>query len=228
MPLVTVLLVIRSAAFLDHVEANLRRQAHARIDPLLIVDPLYADEATQAVQRWAAPPRIVVSNARSTLADRLNIGIRHAHGEMVAVFEETYAYGPYHVTDLVHALNYSGAHVVGKASWFEYDPSTDTFAHRYAGKARRFQQTLAAGSMLMHRGSAQALGFTRRAAGINWPVGQRVQKAGGTIYAVHAYDMVTLKRGYTPADFPPDSVLTSAAPFAWPSTPADRYTSHNS
>ena len=168
----------------------------------------------------------MVANTRSTLADRLNLGIEHAHGQLVTIFEETMAYGPHHLTDLVQALEHSGAHLVGKASWFELDVTTGVTSQKHPAKQRRFEQVLAAGSMLLHRASAQTLGFNRRAAGINWPIGHRVLEAGGTIYAVHAYDTVTLRRGQSPADFPIDLALPAAFPFLRGTPPANQPTSH--
>src|SRR5699024_5452569 len=98
-PLVTVLLVARNTEHLDVALTNLQRQAYPRLDPVLVINPLHAEAARAATAEWDVPLRIITSVPRSTLADRLNTGIAHAHGEVVAVFEQTVQYGPFHLVD---------------------------------------------------------------------------------------------------------------------------------
>lgn len=209
---VTAILVSRKAENLDIALANLRRQQYPNIDVLLTIDPMYEREARETLDSWDIPVRIDVSQPGGTLADRLNLGIRSAHGELVTVFEENALYGSHHVTDLVQASEHSGAQLVGKGSWFVHDEDTGGLVVRAPELQRSFGATPALGTMMLRRETAQRFGFTRRAAGSNWPLAERVASADGSIYSVHAYDTILPKKGQTVRDL---SALLPA-PVAFP------------
>lgn len=220
-PLVTVLIVTRSADHLDNALANLRRQAYPRTDPLLVVDPLHAPAARDTTAEWDLPVRVVTAAPRSTLADRLNIGIQHAHGEVVAIFEEKVRYGPYHLVDSVQALEHSGAQLVGRAGWFVYDAAADDIHLKHPRRQRSFGEELSVASMVLRRTTAQKYGFVRRASGINWPIRERVQSDGGNTYSIHAFDMLVSGRGTPWHGKPPTPPWCEAFPFeSRPAPPA--------
>lgn len=196
-PLVTVVIISRRAENLDYSLQSLLRQDYSRLDPLLVIDPMYESEARQSTQDWDIPLRIEVAQPRSTLGDRLNLGVQYAYGEVMTVFEESALYGTHHITDLVHALQCSGAHLVGKASWLDLAPEAD----RPRVKAPRLQhawdQVPATGTITLHRSTAKAVGFSRRARGVNWALSQKVLEAGGKTFSIHAHDTVMLRKDQT-------------------------------
>lgn len=194
-PTVTAIMVSRKAENLDIALANLNRQKYPNIDVLLTIDPMYEREARETVASWDFPVRIAVSQPGGTLADRLNLGIHRAHGELVTVFEENALYGSHHITDLVQAALYSGADLVGKASWHVYDEAKDQMVVRAPGTQRSFGELPALGTMMMSRYIARRFGFTRRSSGINWPLMDRLVGSGSDVYSIHAYDTVLPKKG---------------------------------
>lgn len=216
-PLVTVLVMARGTDHLDVLEESLRRQVHPRLDPVLVLDPAHIEAARAATAHWQQAPRIVPAVPRATLADRLNIGIEHAHGDLVAIIEDTVRYGPYHLLDLAQALEHSGAHLVGKASWFIADPAGGPPVLTRPGKQRSFGHVPATGSMLMHRSTAQHYGFVRRASGINWPLAARLAEDGAASYSIHPYDMLAPARRGLPALPRPGPQDAAAFPFPEPS-----------
>lgn len=210
-PLVTALIVSRRAENLNHTLENLRRQVHPRIEPLVVIDPLYESEAREATAGWDVPLRIHVANPRSTLADRLNLGAHYAAGQFVAVIEESALYGPHHLTDLLQAAQHSGAHLVGKASWFVKDDD-GSLRVRAPKLQRTFGEVPALGTVLMPTDIARRIGFTRRAAGINRALAERALNAGGTIFSIHAYDTVLLRGGQTIKDLSVGDLQSAALP----------------
>ena len=199
-PLVTVVIVSRRAENLDYALQSLKLQDYPRLDPLLVIDPLYESVARQGTECWSIPVRVEVAQPRSTLGDRLNLGVLHAFGDAVTIFEESAFYGPQHITDLLQALEYSGAHMVGKASWLELTSEANQPTVKAPGLQYVFDKIPATGTLTMHRSTARALGFPRRARGVNWAVSQRVLDGGGTIFSTHAHDTVMLRKGQTMAD----------------------------
>lgn len=196
-PLVTAIIISRRAEHLDHTLSNLKRQVYPRLDPLLVIDPLYEKEARRATAGWDIPVRVETAQPRSTLADRLNLGVHHAHGEIITVFEENALYGHQHIADLVQVLQHSGAHIVGKASWHVWNEDTQQIRIRSPRLQHTTGEVPATGTLTMHRATARAVGFTRRAKGVNWAVSQRILNAGGSIISAHAFDTLLLSKGQT-------------------------------
>lgn len=213
LPMVTAIVVSRKAENLAVTLANLQRQQYSNLDVLLTIDPMYESDARRALAAWDIPVRVEASQPGGTLADRLNQGILSAYGELVTVIEENALYGPHHITDLVQATLYSGAPLVGKASWYVYEEAKDRMVPRAPGTQRSFGQLPALGTMMLRRETARQFGFTRHATGINWPLAQRVAEAGGSIYSVHAFDTVLPKKGQNAADLYARTPSTEAFPF---------------
>lgn len=203
-PLVTALIISRHAKNLHYSLENLKRQTYPRIDPLLVIDPIYEQQAREITADWDIPVRIVTANPRSLPADKLNIGAQHAHGEVVAVIEETGLYGADYLTDQLQALQAFGAHLVGKASWFVWDPKKQRTVVTAAAKQRRFDQVPALGTMVFHRETGRVLGFTRRAPRVNEVFADRIRTGGGRVYVSHALDTLLLSRGQTVEDLAED------------------------
>ncbi|MGO2944030.1 MAG: hypothetical protein ACTIDO_17255 [Brevibacterium aurantiacum] len=214
LPSVTAIVVSRKAENLDVTLANLRRQQYSNVEVLLTIDPMYAQVARGAIAEWDIPARLEVSQRGGTLADRLNLGIFRAHGDLVTVFEENALYGSHHVSDLVQAVQYSGADLVGKASWHVYDEAKDRMVARAPVTQRSFGELPALGTMMMRRETARRFGFTRRASGTNWPLVERVSDEASGVYSIHAYDTVLPKKGQTLAELADRVPGSGAFPFS--------------
>jgi hypothetical protein len=199
-PLVTALIVSRHAKNLHYTLQNLKRQNYARIDPLLVIDPLYEKNAREETADWDLPLRIVPANARSTPADKLNVGVQHAYGDVLAVIEETGLYGPHYLRDQVQALLGSRAHLVGKASWFVWDDQLGKATVHAAAKQRSFEHTPALGTLVLHRSTARSLGFARRVSAVEGALAHRIREAGGKVYNSHACETLLLRRGQMLSD----------------------------
>lgn len=212
-PLVTAIVVSRKAENLDGTLENLKRQQYPRIDVLLTVDPLYEQAAREATERWDIPLRIVTAQPGSTLADRLNLGVYYAHGELVTMIEENALYGSHHIIDLVQAIQHTAALLVGKASWHVYDEAKRDMVIRAPGLQRSYGETPALGTMMLRREIAQHFGFTRRASGINWPLAERLADTADALYSIHAYDTVLLRKGQTLDKLSTGARHSSAFPF---------------
>lgn len=206
-PLVTALIVSRHAKNLHYSLQNLQRQTYGHIDPLLVIDPLYESQARELTADWDTLVRIVTANPRSTPADKLNVGVQHAYGDVLAVIEETGLYGSHYVADQVQALHASGAHLVGKASWYVWNEQLGKPTVHAAAKQRSFDHVPALGTLVLHRATAQAVGFTRRVSSVEGALARRIREAGGRVYVSGASGTLMLRRGQTLADVGGDAHL---------------------
>lgn len=224
-PLVTALIVSRHAKNLHYSLWNLQRQSYGRIDPLLVIDPLYEQQARELTAEWDIPVRIVTANPRSTPADKLNVGVQHAYGDILAVIEETGLYGSEYLADQVQALQASGAHLVGKASWFVWNEQAGKPTVHAPAKQRSFDHVPALGTLMLHRATAQALGFTRRVSSVEGALARRLRDAGGRVYVTDAFDTLLLRGGQALDDFAAEALDTEAFPLSEPGA-ADRPSVH--
>ena len=70
-----------------------------------------------------------------TLGDALNAGVETANGELVTKMDDDDYYSIEHLWDLVLALEYSGADLVGKGAEFVYLQWIDLTMRRFMGDA---------------------------------------------------------------------------------------------
>ncbi|OSM42634.1 glycosyltransferase [Nesterenkonia sp. PF2B19] len=223
-PLVTALIVSRRAENLDRTLENLKRQDHPRMEALLVIDPLHEERAQEALTRWDVPVRLIRATPRSTVADRLNIGIDQAAGRHVAVIEETALYGAGHITDLLQAVRHSGADLVGRASWFV--KADDGEVRIRAPKLQRtFDEPPALGTLMMRTETARRIGFSRRAAKPGPAIAERTLNAGGTIFAIHAHDVLMLRRGQSLDELSEADLHAASSPSSAPPSTSEGLTS---
>jgi SAM-dependent methyltransferase len=120
-PKVSVIIPPCDDDLLQNALANLRRQRYARIEPVWIVRDGAAAPAERVMH--ACPGATVVEvGAEVPLATMLDRGVNAAEGELITALDPRDVYGPEFIGDLVLALTYADAEVVGKAAYFSAAP----------------------------------------------------------------------------------------------------------
>lgn len=123
-----------------------------------------------------------------------------AQGDLVTKWDDDDWYAPDHLVDLVSAMRYSGAEVVGKAAEYVFLESEALTIQRFSQGRESFSTTIAGGTLMLGRKYLDSLG--------GWPAGQRrvdrlllerVERVGGRIYRMHG-DGYLLRRSARPAD----------------------------
>jgi hypothetical protein len=111
-----------------------------------------------------------------------------ATGELVTKWDDDDWYGTEHLRDLVAAMRYSGASVVGKAAEYVYLTSVDVTLRRQPTGAETYSTTVGGGTLMLTRSMLQRIG--------GWPAGPRgvdrllleaVEAIGGLIYRAHGF-----------------------------------------
>lgn len=123
-----------------------------------------------------------------------------ARGDLVTKWDDDDWYSPDHLMDLVSAMRYSGAEVVGKAAEFVFLESENLTIQRFSQGRESYSTTVAGGTLMLGRKYLDSLG--------GWPAGKRridrllleqVERDGGRIYRMHG-DGYLLRRSARPAD----------------------------
>ncbi|MGP5191728.1 hypothetical protein [Vreelandella alkaliphila] len=95
------------------------------------------------------------------LADGLNLALDNCETDVVAKIDDDDYYGPNYLLDACLALQYSGAALVGKTSFFCYVESTNDFALRFANKHYRYFKHVQGGTLMWSRKKTGNLKFNR-------------------------------------------------------------------
>lgn len=116
---------------------------------------------------------------------------RLAGGDLITKWDDDDWYGVEHLHDLVDALRYSGAALVGKAAEFVYLSSLGCTVRRFATGSESFSTTVAGGTLMLRRELLAELG--------GWPSGPRrvdrllieeIESRGGAVYRTHGFGYV--------------------------------------
>jgi hypothetical protein len=118
-----------------------------------------------------------------------------ASGDLVTKWDDDDWYATEHLLDLVAAMRYSGADVVGKAAEYIYLSSIDLTLRRFPRGGERFSNGIAGATLMLTRSMLQRIG--------GWPAGSRrvdrllieaVEAMGAPIYRLHGVGFL-VRRG---------------------------------
>lgn len=182
---------------LDHVLRTVGRQSYRAIQLVLVAHGFVPDEAD--VRRRAAAagvPELVLlqAGADRTLGACLNLGLDAATGDLVAKMDDDNFYGTHYLTDLVRALDFSGADVVGKWAHLVLLEGSGETLLRFADAEHHFVKQVQGGTFLMSRGIADLIRFGDLPRGVDTDFLERARAADLTVYAADRFNFVSVRR----------------------------------
>ena len=163
-------------------------------------------------ERGSPPVTIRHVPARRTLGEALNAAVEAASGDLVTKLDDDDLYDVDHLDDLVEALRYSGATLVGKGSEFVHLGEIDLTIRRLPKGAESNSRTIAGGTLMIGRDDLRRVGGWQRAPrSVDQLLMDDVLEAGGRIHRTHPYGFVLNRhgRGHT-WDTPTDYFLRQA------------------
>ena len=197
MPTVSAVMATNRPEFLPHAVEQLARQ----VDSAELVVVLHGFGERDGPSRRLIESRIphvaVVSvDANQPFGDALNAATKATTGEVIAKFDDDDWYSADHVLDLVLALQYSGADLVGKGAEFVYLASDDSIIRRFVGGAETFSTTIGGGALAVRRAALNRAGGWRRARRyVDRGLIEDVQEVGGVVYRTHGFGYVLHRHG---------------------------------
>lgn len=196
-PPVSVVVVTNRPGHLAHCAGELARQSYR---PMEVVLGVHGSHFTRAdvdafVATTGVPTRVVAVDGHRTLGEGLTQACRAASGELVVKWDDDDFYGPDHVVDLVQALDYSGATIVGKGSEFVHLGQLDITIRRFVGNAETGSRSLAGGTLALRREHLAAAGWWRRVPrGVDQSLLDDVERLGGRIHRTHGFGFTLARR----------------------------------
>ena len=185
----------RAAAILvsmrpDQAAAALDMLRHQTYRPLSVVVGLHGVQPTaefaKSVDRVGdvLPTVVLEFPGRCSLGECLNRAIDASGAEILVKIDDDDFYGPSHIEDGVHAIEYSGAGIVGKGAQFTYVAAED----RTVLRRQREQETFLGGSptgatMLIQRHIWEQVGFPHRPRQVDVLFTRAARHNGSQVYS---------------------------------------------
>jgi hypothetical protein len=184
----------------DHVLATIAHQSHPAVELVLVTHGFALDEADlrdRAADAGVPDIKIVPADAELTLGACMNLGVAAATRRLVAKVDDDNFYGTHYLTDLVRALDYSRADVVGKWAHLVHLESSGATLLRFAHAEHRFVEQVQGGTLLMRRTLAERIGFDDLPRRVDTTFLAKVRAAGLTVYAADRFNFVSVRRADT-------------------------------
>lgn len=197
----------------------LRRQTYR---PMSVVVGLHGVQPTPALAKSidrvddAIPIEVLEFPGHLSLGECLNRAIEASGAEILAKIDDDDFYGPAHIEDGVHALEYSGAGIVGKGAQFTYVEAED----RTVLRRQREHETYLGGSptgatMLIRRHIWEQVGFPHRPRQVDVLFTRAARHNGARVYAGSPWEFCYVRAARTHTWTTPTATFLAGAAEMW-------------
>ncbi|QQQ64246.1 glycosyltransferase [Paenarthrobacter ureafaciens] len=132
----------------------------------------------------------------ATLGECLNMCVRASSGEVLTKMDDDDYYGPNYLQDMLHALNYSNADVVGKLAHHMHFSATNATVLRMPHMEHRTSRMVMGPTMTAHRQVFETHPFESRNRGEDTAFLKSVTTAGLTIYSADRFNFCQMRQGH--------------------------------
>lgn len=201
LPTVSVLLATNRPECLAWAIASVKKQSYPRIELVVALHGARFKKSDAAHCSSAIPGAKVLRVAQDQpLGTVMNAATDAASGTLVAKMDDDDVYDEHHIWDLVLALEYSGADIVGKGAETIYLGGVDKTIRRRRDQSETYSHGIAGASLLLPRHTLQRVGGWRRTPHqVDIALIDDVLKAGGRAYRTHGAGLYVVRhnKGHT-------------------------------
>ena len=198
LPTVSVVLATNRPEFLEHAIGSVKSQTYPEVELVLVLHGERFTRTDTELEELHGNPLVVVRVPSDVVyGDVLNRGVAASTGSLIAKMDDDDWYSPQHLWDLVRAMDYSGADLVGKAAEFVYLEELDiTIRRMVEGSETYGNRNLASGTFLIKRTTLNTIGGWRRIRRTeDRGLIEDVVTAGGTIYRTFGHGYLLNRHG---------------------------------
>ena len=198
LPTVSVVLATNRPEFLEHAIGSVKSQTYPEVELVLVLHGEGFTRTDTELEELHGNPLVVVRVPSDVVyGDVLNRGVAASTGSLIAKMDDDDWYSPQHLWDLVRAMDYSGADLVGKAAEFVYLEELDiTIRRMVEGSETYGNRNLASGTFLIKRTTLNTIGGWRRIRRTeDRGLIEDVVTAGGTIYRTFGHGYLLNRHG---------------------------------
>ena len=184
-PEISVLVPSKRPEFLNNTLAQIRRQSWNRVQPVFGLHGYTLSDLSVEIRQALKDidAQIFEASADTLFGDMMNRMTELASGDLVAKMDDDDWYSEFHLEDLVHALEYSRATMVGSGVQFVYLTHADVTVRRSRRQAYRYGGHPGGPTLMLSRHDLEAVGnWSRVNRAIDTALNDAVVRTGGTIY----------------------------------------------
>ncbi|WP_026041097.1 glycosyltransferase family protein [Arthrobacter sp. TB 23] len=131
-----------------------------------------------------------------SLGECLNACVAASSGEVLTKMDDDDFYGPRYVSDLVHALGYSGSDIVGKQAHYMYLEASNATLLRFPEKEHRFTRMVMGPTLMGKRDIFTGRPFEAVSRGEDTGFLQSLVEEGGSVYAADRFNYFQHRRNH--------------------------------
>ena len=192
---VTAICVSKRPWFAENTAQMFRQQNGVDVHVVYVAhgDETSEAEVTALFSDFASFKFLRMVGDDKVLADGLNLALEHCETDLVAKVDDDDYYGPNYLLDSCLALSFSGAVLVGKASFFCYVESSDDFALRFPDKHYRYLSRVHGGTLVWSREMTQYQTFTQVRQGTDSYFIQGLKEKNLKVYSGDPFNFVHVR-----------------------------------
>jgi len=176
---------------------QIEAQTHTALETVFAIHGALPSQLRTELEAAATRPTTIIEvEATATLGEVLNRAVAASSADIITKMDDDDLYAPEHIADLLDALSYSSAHLVGKGSEFVYLAEIDTTIRRFPNGVETANRNLAGGTLMIARHDlADAGGWRDVPRAVDQALIDDVQAAGGTFHRTHALGFILNRHG---------------------------------
>lgn len=196
-PLISILLSTNRGGYLERILHMVEAQSYENFELIAIQHgndtPANRDLINRIVTR---PVTVVPVSSSLNLGEALNVGSSAAVGEIVTKMDDDDWYGRNHLWDLLLAMEYSAADLVGKGAEFVYLAPLDITTRRLMGQAETASRWVAGGTLFLRKEDLLDLGgWPQLPFGVDQKIIDNALGAGKRIHRTHGFGYLYNRHG---------------------------------
>lgn len=182
---------------LEHVFKTVAAQTYLEVQLAVLTHGFTLssqDFMAQANQYGLKDVVLLSAPSELSLGECLNLLVDSVDGDVIAKMDDDDLYGDHYLEDMVNALKFSGADVVGKNAHYAYLESSNATVLRRAEMEHRFTHFIAGPTLTARAEVMRRYRFEHRTTGEDTAFLQAVCQGGGSIYAADRFNFIQIRK----------------------------------
>ncbi|WP_347565670.1 glycosyltransferase [Arthrobacter sp. D5-1] len=183
---------------LEHVFSTVGSQTDVQMELVLLTHGFEVPEVKvqELAQKYGVSRfKLLTASRNVTLGECLNRCVAASTGEVLTKMDDDDYYGPRYLVDLLYALDYSKADVVGKQAHYMYFAATNATILRSSHMEHRPARLVMGPTMTARREVFEAHPFEALNRGEDTAFLKAVSSAGGLIYSADRFNFCQHRKG---------------------------------
>ncbi|MCR4524893.1 glycosyltransferase [Kocuria rhizophila] len=194
-PTVTVLLCTNRPQRVAQALQGIAAQEDVQLDVVLVAhgfDPA-SPAVADAVRACPLQVTTVAADAALTLGECLNLAVEHAAGDVLFKMDDDDYYAPRYLADLLDAMTYANADIVGKQAHYMRVEAQDATLLRFPHREHRYTDFVMGPTITGRKEVFHQIPFQRRSTGEDTSFLAAARQAGFTIYSADRFNFVQFR-----------------------------------